>query len=483
MTESHDLRSQADARRPGGVAELIAIAAPMVVSHGCEVAMTFTDRMFLAKIGSHLMSASMAGGLSCYVMMTLFMGLIGYTTALVAQYLGAGRKDRSAAAVTQALIVAVAAYPIILLARPLVTGGMFRLFPVSAAEAGPREVYFNIMIYASVIGLLRHSLCGFFSGIGRTRMVMISTFIAMGVNIALNYVLIFGKLGFGAMGIRGAAYGTIGGGAAGLILLAAAYLRPSIRREYNVLGALRFDREVMGKLLRFGSPAGFEMFMNFAAFVFMVLTFQSHSPVASAAVTIMFNWDMVSFVPLLGVQVGVMSLVGRYMGAGDPDTAARAAISGIKVGWAYSAVILVLFAFFPHQLVERFRPDGNSAVFAEAAPLAVFMIRFASIYVLSEAVMVVFAGALRGAGDTMWTMFASITLHWIQVPIVIVMLHYLHMSPKAGWAAMVVLFMSFSGVFYLRFRGGKWRTIQVIHTPQELLATDHDHDFHEPADL
>ena len=123
------------------------------------------------------------------------------------------------------------------------------------------------------------------------------------------------------------------------------------------------------------------------------------------------------------------------------------------------------------------------AVFTEAAPLAVFMIRFASIYVMSEAVMVVFSGALRGAGDTMWTMLASITLHWTQVPIIMVMLRYLDMSPKAAWIALVLLFMNFAGVFYLRFRGGKWRSITVVHTPQELLATDHDHEFHEPADL
>ena len=107
----------------GGVRELLAIAVPMVVSHACDTVMTFTDRVFLSWLGPDEMNAAMSGGLTSFMMMTFFMGLIGYTTALVAQYLGAGKKDRCALATSQALIICLAAYPLILLARPLVFYG------------------------------------------------------------------------------------------------------------------------------------------------------------------------------------------------------------------------------------------------------------------------------------------------------------------------------------------------------------------------
>jgi MATE family multidrug resistance protein len=64
----------------------------MVVSHACDTVMTFTDRVFLSRLGPDEMNAAMSGGLTSFMMMTFFMGLIGYTTALVAQYLGAGRR-------------------------------------------------------------------------------------------------------------------------------------------------------------------------------------------------------------------------------------------------------------------------------------------------------------------------------------------------------------------------------------------------------
>jgi MATE family multidrug resistance protein len=466
----------------GGLRELLAIALPMVISHACDTVMTFTDRLFLSRLGPEQMNASMAGGLTTFMMMTFFLGLTGYSTALVAQYLGSGRKDRCATATTQAMLIALAAYPLILLARPLVHLAFHRT-GISTAQLVPQIAYFDILIYATVIGLLRNCLSSFFSGIGRTRIVMVAAVTAMVVNVGMNYLLIFGKFGFPAWGIRGAACGTVIGGVCGLCVLLAAYLGPHIRRTYQVRRSLRFDREAMGTLLRFGYPAGIEMFLNLMAFNAMIIAFHAHGEATATAVTIMFNWDMVSFVPLIGIQIGVMSLVGRYMGAGAPDIAHRAAMSGLKSGWLYSLVILILFVGLPQRLVAMFSPQQLDPIFQQAAPIAVKMIRIASVYVLLEAVVVVFSGALRGAGDTFWAMCTSVTIHWLMLAILIVMLYAMKLHPVAAWAAVVTAFMAFSGLFYLRYRGGKWRTIRMVHSPTELLATDHDQDFHEPRDL
>ncbi len=481
-TDHLDLNSASHVGGRGNVRELLAIALPMVVSHACDTIMTFTDRLFLSRLGPEQMNASMGGGVATFVVMTFFLGLTGYSTALVAQYLGSGRKDRCAIATTQALLVALAAYPLILLARPLVHLA-FRTTGISAAQLAPQIAYFDILIYATAIGLLRNCLSSFFSGIGRTRIVMVAAATAMVVNVGMNYILIFGKFGFPAWGIRGAACGTIIGGLCGLGVLLAAYLGPQIRRTYQVAHSLRFDREVMGTLLRFGYPAGIEFFLNLMAFNAMIVAFHAHGPATATAVTIMFNWDMVSFVPLIGIQIGVMSLVGRYMGAGEPDTAHRAAMSGLKSGWLYSAVILILFVGLPQRLVAVFSPEYADPVFQQAAPLAVRMIRVASFYVLLEAVVVVFSGALRGAGDTFWAMCVSVTIHWLMLAILIVMLYVLDLSPVAAWIGVVIAFMAFSLLFYYRYRGGKWRTIRMVRTPIELLATDHDLDFHETPDL
>jgi MATE family multidrug resistance protein len=184
--------------------------------------------------------------------------------------------------------------------------------------------------------------------------------------------------------------------------------------------------------------------------------------VASTATTIMFNWDMVSFIPLIGIETSVTSLVGRYMGAGRPQAAHRAALSGIKTGIIYSIMILILFVFIPKTLVLVFEPAAYSQIFADAIPIAVAMIRIAALYVLVEAVVSALVGALRGAGDTHFTMIVSVIAHWSFVPLLYLCLKVFNMSVPFSWFMLVVFFLIFSSILVWRFRSGKWKKIQVI---------------------
>jgi MATE family multidrug resistance protein len=449
---------------PGGFREMLAISTPMVVSHACETLLIFIDRLFLSRVGPEPMNAAMAGGLSSFMLMTFFVGLIGYTTALVAQYLGAGRRSQCAMVVTQAMLLVIPATLLVFACRPLVHL-MFGLMEIPAAQREQQQLYFNILLYGTPLVLLRTSLSGFFSGIGRTRIVMLSAMVALIVNAGANYVLIFGHLGFPALGLRGAAYGTLFSSSCALLVLLAAYLRRTNRDEFSIGTDWSFHRAIMAKLLRYGSPAGVEMFLNLLAFTLIVLIFHSHGLVTATAVTIVFNWDLVSFVPLLGLQIGVVSLVGRYMGAGSPEVAERAAFSGLKMGWIYSSLVLLLFVTLPQQMVGIFAPFEANELFLAAAPLAVDMLRLAALYVLADATIVVFSGTLRGAGDTLWAMGLSVAMHWAMVPIVFVFLKVLNFSPIAVWLAFIVFFLISGGLFYLRFRHGHWKTLVVVKDP------------------
>ncbi|HOK96697.1 MAG TPA: MATE family efflux transporter [Anaerohalosphaeraceae bacterium] len=465
---------------PGGIREMIAIALPMVISSACETTMTFTDRLFLSRLGPEYMSAAMAGGLTSFVMMTFVLGLTGYTTALAAQYWGANQKKRCPVAVTQALILSLLAYPVIVAARPLAFW-LFDVIKVPSEQLMYQQQYFNILLNGVLIGLLRNCLSSFFSGIGKTRVVMVSALTSMAVNVGANYLLIFGKWGIPPLGIRGAAYGTLIGGFCGLMVLAAVYLGSSVRREYSVAASFRWDSDTMKKLLRFGYPAGLEFFLNLLAFNLLVMILHSHSAVTAAAITIVFNWDMVSFVPMIGINVGVTSLVGRYMGAGLPDTAHRATLSGLKLAWMYSSCILLMFAFFPDCLVGLFRPRHETALFAAAYPMAVTMLRMAALYVMADAVMLVFGGALRGAGDTFWAMCISVVLHWILVALLFVFVRMWDVPPAASWLTLCCTFMLLSMLFYLRYRQGKWRTLRLIG--QEFSPPAAVNGFRETKDL
>lgn len=446
--------------KPGGLVEILTMSIPMIISNACDTLMIFIDRLFLARVGAEAMNAALGAGMTYFLLTTFFAGLVGYSTALVAQYFGANRKHFCSIACTQALIIAIVAFPVILAVRPLVHS-YFNSVGLSSSQLTMQLEYFNVICYAALFSLLRAAFTGFFTGTGRTRIVMVATITALFVNAIANYILIFGKLGFPAMGVRGAALGSIISVIFTVAIFLVAYLRKNNRQMYQVGKSLRFAPQIMKKLLRYGSPTGFEFFLSVVAFNGILMLFHSQGAVVATAVTIMFNWDLVAFLPLVGIEISVMSLVGRYMGAQTPEVAKRAAYSGLKLGCIYCFIMLLAFELLPHTLVAIF--DNNSdPLFVEAAPIAVGMIRIAGIYVMANAFMLVFTGVLRGAGDTLWPMCAAISVNWLALGISFFILYVMGGSPQWTWFCFAFLFVLVALLYLLRFKKGKWQTLRII---------------------
>jgi MATE family multidrug resistance protein len=439
---------------------LLKIALPMVVSQASDSMMMFVDRVFLSRVGELQLSASMAGGLTMFMLSSLFIGTVGYVTAIVAQYYGAKRYPQCGEATFQSILIALACYPILLALSPLV-----RYFFVLAGHA-PRQIelgylYFQTLIFGSVFLVLRYALAGFFLGIGRTTVVMLANFAGMLINIPANYVLIFGKLGFPALGLQGAAIGTILGNATIFLILLLFYLRGVNRTQFNTNRSLRFRPRIMGRLLRFGIPAGFEMFLSVTAFNLFVQFMHSYGTDVAAAVTITFNWDIVAFIPMLGMSHATTALVGQNIGAGDREEARRSTYVALRVAWVYSGLMVLLFVFATRYLVGAFA-SGFGAGAENIASLAVVLLRLAALYTLADSAQLVFTGALRGAGDTRWVMRVSIGLHWLFSGIAIFLIRYIQADPVAVWLVFIAFVMGLGIVMFLRFRSGKWRQIELI---------------------
>jgi MATE family multidrug resistance protein len=322
--------------------------------------------------------------------------------------------------------------------------------------------YFDILIYGSVFALLRVVFSSFFSGIGKTRVVMFAAFVAMFTNILVSYVLIFGKFGFVAMGIKGAAMGTISGSVAAVAVLVYTYFREENVNYFKINESFKFVGSELKKLFKFGLPAGIEMFLILASFSALIFVFHSEGLVVASAATILFNWDHVAFVPLLGLEIASTSLVGRYVGAKDYETVEKSVKSGIKSGTIYTLIVVVMFVFFPYFLTDIFKPENAGEVFYQARPIAADMIRIAAGYVAIEAFLFVYAGALRGAGDTFWVMCATVSVNWILVAILFVGMKVFGMSAQASWLLVVIMFFLFPIVLYKRFKKGKWKEYQVV---------------------
>lgn len=433
---------------------LLRMSVPMVISQGTFALMIFTDRYFLAQLGPIHMAAALGGGVAWYFSISLLNGILAYATALVAQYMGAKQLHKCSLVISQGLIMALASTPLLVLVG-FAMRNIFTGMGHAADQAALEKTYYSILMFCSVTILIKVCLSTFFSGIGRTRVVMVCDVLGILLNIPLTWCLIFGKAGFPALGIAGAAYGTVISTVFSIIIYLVFYLAKENRERFNISASFVFNRGITIRYLRLGFPSGMEMFLNVAAFNLFLLMFQSYGIAEAASATIVFNWDILSFVPLLGLNIAVMSMIGRFVGAGDMHKANEVTTAGYILGLGYSLFLALNFLIFRDVLVELFIFYEESA--AEIRSLARYMMVGLSCYVLCEGMLQVATGVLRGAGDTRWVMWASISMHWAMLMIQFFIIKVFAFGPRISWVAFVIMILGLMSVFIYRLGSNRWR--------------------------
>lgn len=440
---------------------MLVVALPMVLSMSFDTLMTFVDRLFLSKLGPAEMNASLGAGGMNLVLTSFFTGMISYATAMVAQRFGARKKNECASVFMQAVYLSIISVPLLYLTIPL--GHLvFAQQGLEADQLAYQKTYFNILMLGGVVTLVRSAVPCFFSGIGETKIIMKAAFAGMIVNIICNYLLIFGNGPFPRLGVAGAAYGTVIGNVVSTATLFWVYFAKKNHERFGTRSNLRLNALQFKELLKRGIPAGVELFLNMAAFQLLILMFHGLGPKMATAASVMFNWDMVAYVPLLGLEVASTSLVGRFVGAKQAAAATRSTRSGLKLGWAYSLIIGAMLIFLPGVLADIFRPDATAsaealAVFESARPMSIFMLRVATVYIFVEVLLVVYCGALRGAGDTVWVMIACGIMNWFNAIALYVAAYLLHIPGQYAWIIVVGVYGTAPLLFWLRWRSGKWR--------------------------
>lgn len=438
----------------GTARELLDLALPMVVSQGSFAVMVFCDRFFLSLLGPEYMSAAMGGGVASFFSISLFIGVMSYANALVAQYYGAGELHKCPQVVTQGILMAVLCLPVL----ALIAYYVYQLFGAmghAPEQVQLERVYYRILMLGCFFNLSKACIASYFSGIGRTRVVMVADVLGMLLNIPLSYALIFGKAGLPELGIAGAAWGTVIATAFALLMFALFYFSRTHRRQFKVLQSFRLDSGILRRYARLGFPSGFELFMNVATFNLFILLFQSYGVAHGAAAAIVFNWDMTSFVPMIGLNIAVISLIGRYIGANDMSRVDGVIAAGYKMALGYSSVLAAIFVIFRIELIDVF--SGSGADFEEIREIGSFMMVGLACYMLADASILISGGALRGAGDTRWLMVTSISLHWLMLIAQYLIIVVYGLGPKISWLALVAMIIVIAAVYLGRLYGGVWR--------------------------
>ncbi len=434
--------------------ELLQLSLPIVVSQGAFAVMVFCDRLFMSQIDALHMAAALGGGVASFFCISLFVGVLTYANALVAQYLGADEHRKCPRVVTQGLILVMMSAPILAFAAVKV-GGLFAAMGHDPQQVVLERSYFFILMGGAVFNLPKMCVACFFSGIGRTRVVMIADVLGVMLNIPLSYCLIFGKLGLPALGIEGAAIGTVIASLFSLLLFLRFYFERGNRQRFGVMQSFHLDLNILRRFVRLGFPSGFELFINVACFNLFILMFQSYGVVQGASAAIVFNWDMLSFVPMLGLHIGVMSLIGRFVGANDMGKTDEVIAAGFFVALGYSFVLALAFILYRVEFVGILAGSGPERM--EIILLGSFMMLGLASYVMADASILISSAVLRGAGDTRWLMVTSIVLHVLMLVAQYFIIIVYQLGERTSWVAFVLMILLIAVVYMGRLRGKIWR--------------------------
>ncbi|MGH7213649.1 MAG: MATE family efflux transporter [Tepidisphaeraceae bacterium] len=449
----------ADHRRP--MVELLTLAAPTVAQMASYTVLQFTDTYMLALVSPVHATAAGNAGMFAFSFIGFGMGVLHLVNTLASQSFGAQRFEQCGRYLWQGVWFSVAfallILPTIAVARfPFVWSG-------HEPELASMEVtYYRVMLCGAVFKLTSMAFGQFLLAVNRPGLVLVAAATSVPVNVLANWVLIYGNWGSPAMGVAGAAWGTNLALLSETIILAAFAFGPAVGRRFGVFDwRLRFDE--MKTLLKVGTPAGGQFVADITAWtLFMMTVMGVFGTAAMAANTFAFRFWVASFMPAFGISSAVTALVGRYIGMGRPDLAARRAHLGFFVGATYMVSCGVVFLLLRYRFMRLFTEDP------EIIRIGATVLVFAAIFQFFDALYVIYNGALRGAGDTLVPAVAVLVLCWGITVFggYAVAKTFPQFGPAGPWFMAMLYGIVLGAFIFTRFQRGHWRSIRLEHGGQ-----------------
>jgi multidrug resistance protein, MATE family len=442
---------------------MLRLAVPVVTVQVGMMAMGVVDTIMVGHISAQALAAVALGNLYFFSLAVFAMGTLMVLDPVVAQAVGAGDQPAIARAVQRGVLMAgLLTLPAALL--------LTLAAPVFALARQPAEVVPLAAAYAlrSVPGtfpfllfiVFRQSL----QAMRRTVPIVAAIMAANLANAALNWVLIFGHLGFPAMGVVGSAWATSVSRALLLMVLWLAATRE--------LGPLLspFRPEVwqptpLGRMLRLGLPIGAQHLLEFGAFALVALMMGWLGTRQMAGHQIAINLAALTFMVPLGVGDAASVLVGQAVGRGDPGGTRGAARAALACGVAFMTATAVLFLMFPQSLARLYSPD------LEVVAIAAALIPIAGVFQVFDGLQVVAAGVLRGVGDTRGPMLINLLGYWVLgLPLSVYLGFVAGLGPVGLWWGLVLGLGVVATALLIRVRIRLERTHSRVVIDHHLLA-------------
>ncbi len=460
-------RFDADGRARIDYRAITALAVPLMVNSSLQAVISLTDTWFVG----HISTTAMAGMAAIFWLVFFFVMLLGgvglAVQTFVAQAEGSRRRWRASHSTWVALWGSVLILPAFA-ALAWFGDSVLAPFGLDTGVQAHALDYWGPRMLGAPIGVALWAVLGFFNGISRPRVTVMTTALVGGVNAVLNQVFIF-ELGWG---IAGAAWATNASMLCGLGFSLLVFLRPDLRLTYKTHLTWRPDAANLWREFRLGLPMGAMYAADLFGMALFSLMQVRLGEVDGATTQIVVMLTSIAYMPGVGLALAGTTLVGQAIGAGDRDWARELGNSVIGITMGYMGAIGVLVAALGPWVMPVFVNAGDPQA-AQVVQLGVVLLWVAAGYQLFDGLQLASGFALRGAGDVRVPAVIFLLLSWgVFVPLA----HMLTFAPGegwfdglpqfglgavGGWLGLLAYVVLLSGALYLRWRSNGWRKIRL----------------------
>ena len=379
---------------------LLKLAAPLIAMHLAQIGSITADIIMVGPLGKESLAATGVGAVLFYLTWLIGYGPVAAVSPIVAQILGAHPNDRARtrAAVRMGLwaigLMSIPLMVVLIWAKPalLLLGQDPKV--VALAESWVHMVAFGLP-FSLGFGVLR----GFATAIGRQHFVLFVSLGVVLVNVALNYVLIYGHFGAPALGVQGAGIASATAYACAFFtMLAVVSFTPAFKKYHVLHRFTRPDWAKFAEVFRLGVPMGISMIFEAMLFNSATLLMGTFGAASVAAHLIALNIGSVTFMVPLGIGIAATVRVGLAAGARNHEAVRRAGYTAIAFGAGFMLLCAVVIALFPGQLAALYIAAGNPAN-AEVMRLVVPFLYVAAVFQVFDALQVTGQMSLRGLKD------------------------------------------------------------------------------------
>jgi len=434
---------------------ILSLAWPVIINNILLTFVWMVDMIMVGRLGPTAVAAVGVSGQMFNMVMAITLAVTTGTIALVARFTGAREKEKANTVLGQSLLMGAVFSVVLMLPGLAGSEHFFRLFGAEASVAEIGVPYLRIVLAGTIFLVIALVSSSALRGAGDTKTPLIISVAANLIHVVLNYALIFGKFGMPRLEVTGCGIAT----ATTFVLEALAFL--VLLRRGNLALSLpkrmfAVEKDIAKKTLRIGTPSAIEQGIMQLGYLWYLAIITRYGTEPLAAYTIGVNIMSLSFMPGFGFSVAASALVGQHLGAKEGGLAASKGRECVRIAlWAMSAIGVVLFlAARPIALVY--------VTDARVVELTALFVRILAVCQPAMALHMTLAGALVGAADTRWPLYASfIGMYFIRIPLALFAAYGLGLSITWIWLIILADHYGKSAVLIFRFLSGKWRQIAI----------------------